>query len=153
MGYCKSNQIHPFLVNFWSIFGQFLFNYCSNSIQVNGNPTGLKKSTQYFNYFQGIGSFTGGQIIEHKILTLSGVFVYYGIGCTIWSTVVYIIYILFGRKREKKLIDKNEAKRLIMEGQKTEKNEIQELSAVRVADPPPSYIPDFDTGRYSVTHF
>ena len=107
--------------------------------------------------FQGIGSFTGGQIIEHKILNLSGVFVYYGIGCTIWSTVVYIIYILFGRKIEKKLINENEAKRLIMEGQKTqsenEKIEIQELSAVRVADPPPSYISNFDTGRYSVTHF
>ena len=44
-----------------------------------------------------------------------------------------------------------------MEGQKTqsenEKIEIQELSAVRVADPPPSYISNFDTGRYSVTHF
>ena len=94
---------------------------------------------------KGIGSFVGGQILELGI-SLTDLVVYSAIFCATWASIFYSIYVLFGRSIDKKLIEKNETKRLEMEGinnksgdtEQTEKDFIQAK---------------FDTGRFSVTHF
>ena len=94
---------------------------------------------------KGIASFVGGQILKMGI-SLTNLFIYSAILCAIWVSVFYIIYVLFGRSIDKKVIEKNEAKRLEMEGEnnKSGDTELSEKDLIQAK---------FDTGRFSVTHF
>ena len=95
---------------------------------------------------KGISSFLGGQILQLGI-SLSELFVYSAIFCSAWEMIFYSIYILYGRFIDKKLIEKNEAKRLEMEGEnvKSGDTELKEKE---------DCIQDkFDTSQFSVTHF
>ena len=94
---------------------------------------------------KGIASFVGGQILEMGI-SLTNLVVYSAIFCAIWVSVFYIIYVLFGRSIDKKVIEKNEAKRLEMEGEnnKSGDTEPSENDLIQAK---------FDTGHFSVTQF
>ena len=94
---------------------------------------------------KGISSFIGGQILELGI-SLTNLVVYSAIFCAVWASIFYSIYVLFGRSIDKKLIDKNEAKRLEMEGENNKSGDTEQTEKEFVQA-------KFDTGRYSVTHF
>ena len=94
---------------------------------------------------KGIASFVGGQILEMGI-SLTNLVVYSAIFCAIWASIFYSIYILFGRSIDKILIEKNEAKRLEMEGENNKSGDIEQSEKDFIQA-------KFDTGRFSVTHF
>ena len=97
---------------------------------------------------KGSSSLIGGQILEYGI-SKTNLFIYTSIICSIWATLSYLIYIIFGRHIEKELIEKNEAKRLELEGQKSQSQNSDEveLSAERKDDP------DAMMDRFSITQF
>ena len=94
---------------------------------------------------KGIGSFVGGQILELGI-SLTNLVIYSAIFCSIWASIFYGIYVLFGRSIDKKLIEKNETKRLEMEGEKNKSGDTEQTAKDFIQA-------KFDTGQFSVTHF
>ena len=95
---------------------------------------------------KGISSFLGGQILQLGI-SLSELFVYSAIFCSAWEMIFYSIYILYGRFIDKKLIEKNEAKRLEMEGEKIKSGDTE------LKEKEDCIQDKFDTSQFSVTHF
>ena len=98
---------------------------------------------------KGSSSLIGGQILECGI-SKTNLFIYTSIICSTWATLSYLIYIIFGRHIEKELIEKNEAKRLELEGQKSQSqnsDEFELVSAERKDDP------DAMMDRFSITQF
>ena len=99
---------------------------------------------------KGSSSLIGGQILDYGI-SKTNLFIYTSIICSIWATVCYLIYILFGKHIEKELIEKNEAKRLELEGQISQsQNNSDEfkLSPDHGKDDP-----DTMMDRFSITQF
>ena len=94
---------------------------------------------------KGISSFVGGQILELGI-SLTNLVIYSAIFCAIWASTFYGIYVLFGRSIDKKLIEKNETKRLEMEGEKNKSGDTEQTAKDFIQA-------KFDTGQFSVTHF
>ena len=94
---------------------------------------------------KGISSFVGGQILELGI-SLTNLVIYSAIFCAIWASTFYGIYVLFGRSIDKKLIEKNETKRLEMEGENDKSGDNQQIAKHSIQA-------KFDTGQFSVTHF
>ena len=94
---------------------------------------------------KGISSFVGGQILELGI-SLTDLVVYTSIFCATWAIIFYCIYVLFGRSIDKILIEKNEAKRLEMEGENNKSGDNQQIEKHSIQA-------KFDTGQFSVTHF
>ena len=93
---------------------------------------------------KGISSFVGGQILELGI-SLTNLVIYSAIFCAIWASTFYGIYVLFGRSIDKTLIEKNETKRLEMEGENNKSGD-QQIAKHSIQA-------KFDTGQFSVTHF
>ena len=107
---------------------------------------------------KGLASFIGGQLIDAEILTIVEVFMYGSAFCGAWAGLSYLLYLAFGRKKAQKIIEKNEAERLEMEGKNSEINE-NELKNVEEEDDlvekfASSVMPvSYDSGRYAVTKF
>ena len=108
---------------------------------------------------KGLASFIGGQLIDAEILTIVEVFLYGSAFCGVWAGLFYLLYLVIGRKKAQKLIDRNEAERLEMEGKNQEniENDVknvddeEEDSVEKFAS---TVMPiSYDSGRYAVTKF
>ena len=108
---------------------------------------------------KGLASFIGGQLIDAEILTIVEVFIYGSAFCGVWASLFYFLYLVIGRKKAQKLISRNEAERLEMEGKNKENNEndvknVDEDDDDLVEKFASSVMPvSYDSGRYTVTKF
>ena len=108
---------------------------------------------------KGLASFIGGQLIDAEILTIVEVFIYGSAFCGVWAGLFYFLYLVIGRKKAQKLINRNEAERLEMEGKNKENNEndvknVDEEEHDKVEKFASSVMPvSYDSGRYAVTKF
>ena len=107
---------------------------------------------------KGLASFIGGQLIDAEILTIVEVFIYGSAFCGVWAGLFYFLYLVIGRKKAQKLINRNEAERLEMEGKNKENNENDVKNVDEEDDKVEKFASSvmpvsYDSGRYTVTKF